>query len=61
METIDEILINQPNSRNALKQVCNRIQTLGAKLRIVKDDKIVAEGWDHSEFAVGINEGLLRK
>ena len=49
-------MINQPNSRNALKQVCNKIQTLGAKLRIVKDEKVVAKGWDDPEFAVGINE-----
>ena len=56
LETIDDVLINQPNSRNALKQVCNNIQTLGAKQRIVKDEKVVAKGWDDPEFALGINE-----
>ena len=56
LETIDNVLISQPNSRNALKQVCNKIQTLGTKLRIVKDEKVVAKGWNDPEFAVGINE-----
>ncbi len=56
LENIDETLINQPNSREALQQVCNRIKSLGTKLRIVKDGNIIATGWDHPEFAVGINE-----
>ena len=56
LETVDEILINQPNSREPLKHLCNRINTLGKKLRIVKDGKVVATGWDNPEFAVGINE-----
>ena len=56
LETIDNVLTSQPNSRNALKQVCNKIQTLGTKLRIVKDEKVVAKGWNDPEFAVGINE-----
>lgn len=32
LETIDNVLTSQPNSRNSLKQVCNKIQTLGTKL-----------------------------
>ena len=56
LETIDQILIDQPNSREDLKKVCSRIKTIGAKLRIVKDGNVTATGWDHPEFAVGINE-----
>ena len=39
-----------------MQQVCNRIKALGTKLRTVKDGNIIATGWDHPEFAVGINE-----
>lgn len=41
----------------ALKQVCQRIVEVGSTLKVVKGDgHIVAEGWDHPEFAVGRNE-----
>lgn len=56
LESVDRILIDQPNSRDGLKHACYRIKALGTKLRIVKDGQITATGWDHPEFAVGVNE-----
>ena len=52
----DAILYDSPNSREALKQVCNRITFVGKNLRVVKQNKTVASGWDDLEFAVAINE-----
>jgi hypothetical protein len=40
-----------------LKRVCQHIQTVGTSLKITKrNGHIIAEGWDHPEFAVGPNE-----
>jgi hypothetical protein len=41
----------------ALKRVCQEIKKVGSSLKITKRNGIViAEGWDHPEFAVGPNE-----
>ncbi len=41
----------------ALKHVCQQIEAVGGSLKIVKKNgQVVAEGWDHPEFAVGPNE-----
>ena len=41
----------------ALKHVCQRIETVGSSLKITKrSGQIIAEGWDHPEFAVEPNE-----
>ncbi|MGF1938898.1 MAG: hypothetical protein RM347_031850 [Nostoc sp. ChiQUE02] len=51
-----------PRDRNgkmlkALKRVCQQIETVGSSLKITKrNGHIIAEGWDHPEFAVGPNE-----
>jgi hypothetical protein len=41
----------------AMKRVCQQIQRVGSSLKITKrSGLVVAEGWDHPEFAVGPNE-----
>lgn len=41
----------------ALKQACEQIQTVGRSLKVrKKNGYLVAEGWEHPEFAVGPNE-----
>ncbi|MEH2122083.1 hypothetical protein [Nostoc sp.] len=51
-----------PRDRNgkmlkALKRVCQQIETVGSSLKITKrNGHLIAEGWDHPEFAVGPNE-----
>lgn len=41
----------------ALKRICQRIETVGTSLKITKrNGHVIAEGWDHPEFAVGPNE-----
>lgn len=51
-----------PRDRNgkmlkALKRVCQKIEKVGSSLKITKrNGHIIAEGWDHPEFAVGPNE-----
>ncbi|GET38957.1 hypothetical protein [Microseira wollei] len=41
----------------ALKRVCQEIEKLGSSLKITKrNGHVIAEGWDHPEFAVGPNE-----
>ncbi|WOB45129.1 hypothetical protein HNI00_19755 [Thermoleptolyngbya oregonensis NK1-22] len=41
----------------ALRRVCQRIEAVGSSLKITKrNGHVIAEGWDHPEFAVGPNE-----
>lgn len=41
----------------ALRRVCRRIESVGQSLKITKrNGHVIAEGWDHPEFAVGPNE-----
>lgn len=41
----------------ALKRVCQKIEKVGSSLKITKrNGHIIAEGWNHPEFAVGLNE-----
>ncbi|WP_088889905.1 hypothetical protein [Leptolyngbya ohadii] len=41
----------------AMKRVCQQIDRVGSSLKITKrDGRVIAEGWDHPEFAVGSNE-----
>ncbi|QKD82152.1 hypothetical protein HPC62_08035 [Thermoleptolyngbya sichuanensis A183] len=41
----------------ALRRVCQRIEAIGSSLKITKrNGHVIAEGWDHPEFAVGPNE-----
>ncbi len=41
----------------AMKRVCQQIKSVGSSLKITKrDGHVIAEGWDHPEFAVGPNE-----
>ena len=41
----------------ALQRVCQKIQTVGSTLTVRKQhDGVVAEGWNHPEFAVAANE-----
>lgn len=41
----------------ALKRVCQEIEKIGSSLKITKrNGHVIAEGWDHPEFAVGPNE-----
>ena len=41
----------------SLQRVCQRIQTVGQQLPVQKHGgQIVAQGWEHPEFAVGANE-----
>ncbi|BAY78783.1 hypothetical protein NIES25_52610 [Nostoc linckia NIES-25] len=41
----------------ALKRVCQEIEKVGSSLKITKrNGHVIAEGWDHPEFAVGPNE-----
>ena len=56
LNSIDVILFSRTNSRESLKQVCKRIKAVGEKLRVVKNGRTVATGWNDLEFAVGINE-----
>ena len=37
-------------------ELCNDIENVAKTLKIVKDGKIVAEGWDDPEFSVALNE-----
>lgn len=41
----------------ALRRVCQEIEKVGSSLKIIKrNGHVIAEGWDHPEFAVGPNE-----
>jgi len=41
----------------ALKSACQQIQDIGQSLKVIKKTgHLIAEGWDHPEFAVGPNE-----
>jgi hypothetical protein len=49
-------LDQQGHALAALKKVCAEIQSIGESLRIVKNDEVVAVGWQHPHFAVSKNE-----
>jgi len=63
-QTVQQVLSLQPLPRDrdgkmlkALKRVCQRIESVGSSLKITKrNGHVIAEGWDHPEFAVGSNE-----
>lgn len=39
-----------------LAHACQRVQQVGQTLEVRKQSELVARGWDHPEFAVGLNE-----
>ena len=39
-----------------MMQLCDEIESVGLDLKIVKDEKIVADGWNDPLFAVALNE-----
>jgi hypothetical protein len=47
----------QGKALKALKNTCQQIQEIGSSLKVIKKNgHLIAEGWEHPEFAVGPNE-----
>jgi hypothetical protein len=49
-------LDDQGHALAALKKVCADIQAVGESLRIIKNETVIAIGWNHPHFAVSANE-----
>lgn len=56
LEQAGEILAEAPHQRAALESCCHRIIHTGQELEVVKKGEVIAKGWDHPCFAVGLNE-----
>ena len=55
-ENLASIINPEDYKYQALISVCNEIQSVGKKLKIIKENKEVANGWDDPNFAVAENE-----
>lgn len=56
LEQVGDVLAEAPHQRAALEACCHRIIQTGEELEVVKQGRIIARGWDHPCFAVGLNE-----
>lgn len=51
-----EVLGDAPHQRAALESCCHKIIQTGQELEVIKNGQVIARGWDHPCFAVGLNE-----
>lgn len=59
VELLDELPLD-PTGRAlaALKRVCVRIREIGEELKVIKNDEVVAFGWNDPRFVVDTNEAV---
>ncbi|MBO6558036.1 MAG: hypothetical protein JJ934_08545 [Pseudomonadales bacterium] len=57
VKTTDKLPLDRNGvALSALKMVCERIEEIGSTLPVIKQDQVIATGWDHPKFAVAPNE-----
>ena len=55
-QKLSTVLSQDSYQYEALISLCNRIKNVGQSLKVIKNNTIIAEGWDDPHFAVALNE-----